>query len=132
MTLLARYKSTRPTYSNNDIAELQADSEGRLLTVSTTGASGITSIAGGTRTVTTAGTAVQLTAASTPCKSVLIQGDIDNTGTIFVGGSDVDSTTQNGNALDSSVLVAIEIDNLNKIYIDATVSGEKVGFIYFN
>ena len=26
----------------------------------------------------------------------------------------------------------IEIDNLNKIYIDATVSGEKVGFIYFN
>lgn len=31
MTLLARYKSTRPTYSDNDIAELQADSEGRLI-----------------------------------------------------------------------------------------------------
>jgi len=128
-----RYKSTLPTYANDDLVpELLTDDKGRVLTASSTGPSGITSITGGTRTVTTAGTAVQLTSASTPCKSVIIQGDVDNTGTIYVGGSDVDSTTQNGYALDSSAPIAIEIDNLNKIYIDATSSGEKVGFIYFN
>ena len=84
-----------------------------------------TAITTGTKTVTTAGTAVAL-AASTICESVLIYPLETNTGVIYVGGSTIEAA--NGRALYIGDAVSIKIDNLSKVYIDASVSGEGVGY----
>lgn len=86
----------------------------------------------GVRTVTTAGTDVQLSATTVPCKKVLIQAQTDNTGWIAVGAIGVDATeaTGTGSLLAAGDADELEIDNLNKIYIDATVSGEGVRYRY--
>lgn len=85
----------------------------------------------GVTTVTTAGTDVPL-AASTACVSVTIQAQTDNTGLIAVGGAGVDATiaTGTGNVLEAGDAITIDIDNLSKVYIDATVSGDGVRYTY--
>ena len=90
-------------------------------------------VATGTKTVTTAGTDVALVGSSTPCKRVIIQSQTDNTGLIAVGASGVDATeaTGDGILLYPGDSVEIDIDNLNRLYIDATVNGEGVRFLYF-
>lgn len=87
-----------------------------------------TSIGNGNKNVTTAGTSVQLTATSTPCRYVVIVGKAANTGIIYVGGSAVAST--NGEILYASQSTKVDIDNLNKIYIDSSVNGEGVQYRY--
>ena len=87
----------------------------------------------GVKVVTTAGTDVVL-AAATAAKSVIIQAQTDNTGAIAIGASGVDATIATGTGL---LLYAgdwtplIPIGNLANIYIDSTVSGEGVRYIYF-
>lgn len=90
-----------------------------------------TGIGHGVKTVTTAGTDEAL-AASTAAKVVIIQAQTDNTGIIAVGASGVDATeaTGTGIALFAGDSVALEIDNLADVYIDATVSGEGVRYTY--
>lgn len=83
----------------------------------------------GKKTVTTAGTAEAL-ADSTPVKSVVIKALYSNTGKVYVGDSSVSSS--NGFELEAGDAIAIEIDNLNKIYIDADNSGEGVSYIAIN
>ena len=92
----------------------------------------VTGIGHGVKTVTTAGTDVAL-AASTACKKVTIQAQLDNTGAIAVGGSGVDATvaTGTGIVLNPGDAYEFEIDNLADIYIDSLVSGEGVRFTYF-
>lgn len=82
----------------------------------------------GTQTVTTAGTRVPLTATSTIVKSVIITAQPTNTGNIYVGGSNVDSN--NGNILAAGRSITFELKDLNKIYIDADVSGEGVRYTW--
>lgn len=91
------------------------------------------SIGDGRKTVTTAGTAEAL-AGSTPCKKVVITAMIANTGNIAIGGSTVVALEANrrGALLMAGGSVAIEIDNLSKIYIDSEVNGEGVNFYYLN
>lgn len=91
----------------------------------------VTSIGHGVKTVTTAGTDVAL-AASTPAKVVIIQAQTDNTGAIAVGASGVDATVATGSGvlLYAGDSVALEIDNLADVYIDATVNGEGVRYTY--
>jgi hypothetical protein len=93
---------------------------------------GITGMADGVKTVTTAGTDEAL-AGSTACKKVDIQAQTDNTGLIAVGGSGVDATeaTGTGIILYAGGTYSLEIDNLADIYIDATVSGEGVRYVYY-
>jgi hypothetical protein len=85
----------------------------------------------GVKTVTTAGTDVAL-AASTTCKRVTVQAQTDNTGLIAVGASGVDATeaTGTGIILYAGDSVELDIDNLADIYIDSTVDGEGVRYIY--
>lgn len=85
----------------------------------------------GVKTVTTAGTDVVL-ASTTPCVSVTIQAQTDNTGVIAVGGSGVDATiaTGTGNVLEAGESISMDISNLNLIYIDSTVSGDGVRYTY--
>lgn len=96
-------------------------------------ASTFSSIGDGRKTVTTAGTAEAL-AGSTACKKVVIMAMIANTGNIVVGGSSVVAAeaTRQGISLMAGASVQIEIDNLNKIYLDSEVNGEGVTFIYYS
>lgn len=89
-------------------------------------------IGDGLKVVTTAGTAVTL-ASSTAIKSVIVTANSTNTGVIVVGGSTVvaaSGATRRGYALSSGDSVRINIDDLVKVYIDATVNGEGVHYVY--
>ncbi len=83
------------------------------------------------KVVASAGTAVAL-AASTTAKLVIITAETDNTGVITVGGSTVVASlsTRRGTPLLAGDSVALEIDNLADVYIDATVTGDGVTFTY--
>jgi hypothetical protein len=93
----------------------------------------ITGIVSGRKVVTTAGTRVQLVASSTPCKKVDLVAETDNTGTIVVGGSGCIATlaTREGIPLSAGQPYSLEIDNANDIYLDSTVSGDGVTFVYY-
>lgn len=89
---------------------------------------------GGTVTVTTAGTRVQLP--NIRCKKVIIQahetnGNLVNGGTIVIGGSDVvaASATRNGYAIYATQSQIFELTNLNLLYIDSTDDLAKVTYI---
>jgi len=92
----------------------------------------ITGLADGVKTVSTVGTDEAL-AASTPAKLVIVQAQTDNTGLIAVGNAGVDATeaTGTGIILYAGDSVPIPCDNLNDIYIDATVATDGVRFTYF-
>ena len=85
-------------------------------------------IGDGSKTVTTAGTEVQLTSTATKCFYVIITALTTNTGTIWVGGSTVASGR--GVPLVSLQSCRIDIDDLSKIYIDSTVNGEGVSYCF--
>ena len=88
-----------------------------------------TTIVGGTKDVTTAGTREAL-GASTTIKSVTIRAKAANGGNIYVGGVTVDSA--NGIALAANDSVELDIANLATVYVDSSIDGEGVGFTYFN
>jgi len=73
-------------------------------------------------TVATAGTAVQLQSSAN--LSLTIKALAGNTGLIYVGDSSVDSS--NGFELSAGDSVSIAVSQNNLIWIDASVSGEKV------
>ena len=75
--------------------------------------------------IATAGTSVQLP--DTPCRKVLIIAKRQNTGYIYVGGSNVSSITY-GAELGATDSIEIEVSNANLIYLDASVSGEGVSY----
>lgn len=88
-------------------------------------------IADNRRSVTTAGTRVQLSTSSVPCKGVAITAEATNTGVIVVGGSTVvaSPSTRRGTPLAAGDTCTLDIDNLNKVYLDATINGEGVTYI---
>jgi len=67
---------------------------------------------------------------SIPCKHIDIMADIDNTGIIHVGGSDL--TAENGIALYPGDTYSVDIDDANKIYVLASVDAEDVAFVVYN
>lgn len=87
----------------------------------------------GRQVVPVLGTPVALSS-STPIKSVTIQAELTNTGVIAVGSTTVDAAepTRTGASLEAGDTITINIDDLAKVFIDATVIGEGVTFIYFN
>lgn len=87
------------------------------------------SVGDGSKTVTTAGTRVQLSSSSVSCRKVKIIGLSTNTGSIWVGGS----TVASGRGEPLLALQStdwIETNNLSNIYIDSTVNAEGVSYIY--
>lgn len=88
-----------------------------------------------TKTVTTAGTRVPLTATGlTMANWLLIQPISTNTGLIYIGDRGVTSSNSNGLSVgDSDVLwpsATTNIYDLSTIYIDSSVSGEGVTVLY--
>ena len=102
-------------------------SGGGLRQVEVLGSNGVED---GTATVTTAGTRVQLSAAL--CKKVFIQSHESNTGTVVVGGANVVAALvgRRGKALYPTQGDWFNVSNLNFIWIDSTVSGDKVNYYY--
>ena len=81
------------------------------------------------QTVTSAGTAVALSAVSQRVRSVTIIAKAGNVGQVYVGGADVDSDT-NGrlDARESLVIPAAAWLDLTDIYIDADENDDGVDF----
>lgn len=86
----------------------------------------------GVKTVAVAGTDETLVSAARSCKWVIVQAQTDNTGIIAVGGVGVDATvaTGTGVALTAGQSVTLAIDDLLRVYVDATVSGDGVRYTY--
>jgi hypothetical protein len=83
-------------------------------------------LSNGQKTVASAGTA-EVLGVATAIQGVLIQALSTNTGNVYVGDSNVDST--NGYVLSRNASVAFDIDNLNDIYIDVDTNGEGVSYL---
>ncbi len=87
----------------------------------------------GTTTVTTSGTAVQVTATSTPIPGVWVGGDIGNANPVVVGDSGVVGTSGSQQGIiigpaESSIF--IPINNLNLLWVDAVTNGDKIIWTY--
>lgn len=98
------------------------------VTIGTVNIAPYTIVGNGVTTVSTAGSAVQLSASSTPTGSITIRALSTNTGIIFVGSSSVSSA--NGFELSADEVVSLDLNNLNKVYLDCSVNGEGVSYIY--
>lgn len=75
----------------------------------------------------TSGTAVALSATSVTIQGVVVIAKSDNTGDVFVGDSGVDSS--NGAILPPGAAIPIDIDDLNKVFIDGDTTGDAVSFL---
>lgn len=85
----------------------------------------------GRKVVAAAGTEEALSTDNGRVISVAIQAETDNTGVIVVGASTVvaDQATRRGIALAPGGMVTLNVDQLSKIYLDSTVSGDGVTFV---
>lgn len=81
-------------------------------------------------TVTTAGTRVQLSGSSIPVRSVCIKALNGNTGKMYIG--DVTVASSNGYEMPKDVSICLDVNNLNLIYVDSSVNGEKVAYVAVN
>lgn len=90
-------------------------------------------IVSGTKTVASAGTAVQITAASTPCKGVWLSGDTVAGVLLAVGDSGVvaNVTGQKGIIIiPGNDPIFLAVSNLNLLWVDAATSGGKLAYAY--
>ncbi len=110
-----------------------ATEETLALVLTAIGSTVPTALGDGRKTVAVAGTREAL-AGSTACKRVLITAETDNspTGVVVVGSSTVVASlsTRRGFALYAGDWCEIETDNLADVYLDSTVSGDGVTFVY--
>lgn len=83
----------------------------------------------GRQVVTTAGTSVQLSSAA--CKAVAITAETDNTGVIVIGASTVVAAqgTRRGIPMSPGDTTIWAVDNMNRLFIDSTVSGDGVTWV---
>jgi len=91
-------------------------------------------IGDGIQTVAVAGTAVKLSAITVPCKKVFVQAHEENTGTIVIGGENVVAALadRRGKAFYATQGDWFNVSNLNLLYVDSTVGGDKVHYYYEN
>jgi hypothetical protein len=87
-------------------------------------------ITDGRKVVSTAGAREALVAVATPAKGVYITALSTNTGVVVVGGVTVVATASimQGTPLWGGDTIPVEIDDLMKIYLDVTVSGNGVSY----
>ncbi len=88
-----------------------------------------TAFISGEKAVAASGTSEALVSASQRVKSVTIIAKSGNLGQVYVGGSDVASTTNDGlDAGESLDVVAVNWMDLADIYVDVGTDGEGVDF----
>ena len=90
------------------------------------------SIGHGQAKVTNPGSPVKLKNTSTSCKRVYITASSSNSGVICVGGSNVLAAagSETGIMILPTGSATIDIDDVSKIYVDATVANDYVTFAY--
>ena len=91
-------------------------------------------IVSGRKTVTPAGTAVQITTTSIQCFLVLLSADLANTSPIVIGSSNVVAAldSQKGVVLTpGNPPLVFPIRNVSDIYVDVITAGDSVCFVYF-
>lgn len=127
---MLNYIQKKSSNTRNFTAGIEQGSSGNL-TPLLTGVNILpyTILGNGKTTVTTAGTRVPL-AASTASTSITIRALSTNTGLIYVGNSSVSSS--NGFQLSARETVSMDLDNLAKVFIDSSVNGEGVTYIYLD
>lgn len=116
-----------------EIIQLRVDpTSKRLLVDALTEQEGHGTVGDGIRTVTTAGTRVQLSTSSVSCKRLVIQSLSSNTGVMVVGSVTcvAAEATRQGVALWPTQRAEFYVNNLNLLYIDSTVNGEKAHYFY--
>lgn len=87
-----------------------------------------------TVTVSSAGTRVRFIAADTAIKRIYVMPDFSNTGSVYVGGSDVASSVMGrrmlpGNFDSFTVDYEEQAGNLSDWYADAETNGNKLHYI---
>jgi hypothetical protein len=87
---------------------------------------GSNSLKGARQIVSASGARVNLP--NYPCREVTIIGLSSNTGSIYVGGNDVSSSTF-GVELSAKDSITLTVNNTNLIWIDASVNGEGVSYV---
>ena len=89
-------------------------------------------IADGRKTVSSAGSEVTLESSTNVVDFVIITAETDNTGTITVGADTVVASlsTRRGTPLNAGDTVSLGGVDLNEVYLDSTVSGDGVTYIY--
>jgi hypothetical protein len=90
-------------------------------------------IVSGRTTITTSGTAVRITATSTPVPGVWVGSDENNGGIIVVGDSSVEGTagSQQGIMIEpAGNSIFIPVNNLNLLYVDSSNSGDEAVWAY--
>jgi hypothetical protein len=87
---------------------------------------GSSTLSGKLANVTTAGAKLQL--ANISCREVTVIARKGNTGSIYVGGSDVSSILF-GVELQANESFTFSVSNANLIYIDSSVSGEGISYV---
>lgn len=89
-------------------------------------------IASGRKTSTTPGTGVPLSAVSIACSKIIITAPTTNGGEVYIGGSTVSAQpgSEQGLILLPTGSCTLDIDNVNKVYIDVAQSGDGVTFTY--
>lgn len=94
---------------------------------------GSTTVGNGRAVIASAGTAVPLYPTTLECKSVIVTALAGNTAPVYLGASSVSSTSgsETGVPLYSDDTITVEINDLNKIYINGTQVGSGVCFAYF-
>ena len=103
-------------------------SEMQVDTVSTVQPAGFGSIGHGSNT--DVGTSAEVLASTQACKHIDIMAAIANTGIIYVGGSGVTAAT--GIGLYAGDVYSVDIDNVNDVYVVASVNGEDVQYVYYS
>lgn len=95
---------------------------------------GGSTIVSGTATVTIAGTAVRLSITSVPIKGIWVNADLLAGVPVTVGDSAV---VGNASGMKGIILppgnppIFLQVNDLNKIYVDAQSNGGKIAFLYF-
>ena len=86
----------------------------------------------GRKVVTAAGTAEALESSSRGVEMVIIVAETNNTGVMAVGGSGVIAslTTRTGVPLLAGEPVTLFNVDLGNVYVDATVNGDGVTYVY--
>ena len=103
-------------------------SEMQVDTVSTVQPAGFGSIGHGSNT--DVGTSAEVLASTQACKHIDIMAAIANSGIIYVGGSGVTAAT--GIGLYAGDVYSVDIDNVNDVYVVASVNGEDVQYVYYS
>jgi len=117
-----------PMNSESLAMPIRVNDSGSLVVVG--GETSNTLIGDGSASIASAGTSQALPSIS--CNEVTIEAKETNTGVITIGSSTVVAAIANrrGIALWPSDSVTFEIDNLSKLYIDSTVTGDSITYAY--